>query len=217
MSLNGRRYPENRAVEKHAEYSGLKEKHADESSLMEKQDNERNNLSESKVRQVHNARKVTLKNLSMAGLFIALSLLGANVKFWGNTIALDSAPGFLAALLLGSGYGGFVGAAGHLFSALISGMPLSPVVHMITAISMAVVMMLHGFLARKFGNGLGAIVIRVLVAILMNSVVATLPLIPILAWGMIVSLWVPLAIATTVNVLIAEFAYFFWRKNRNEI
>lgn len=207
MSLDGKKYPESRTMEKHTE---------DKDSLIKKHA-EKNNLSESKVRRVHSARKMTLRNLSMAGLFIALSLLGANVKFWGNTIALDSAPGFLAALLLGSGYGGFVGAAGHIFSALISGMPLSPVVHMITAVSMAVVMMLHGFLARKFGNGLVAIFIRVIVAILMNSVIATLPLIPILDWGMIVSLWVPLAIATTVNVLIAEFAYFFWRKNRNEI
>lgn len=207
MSLDGKKYPESRTMEKHNE---------DKESLIRKHA-EKNNLSESKVRRVHSARKITLRNLSMAGLFIALSLLGANVKFWGNTIALDSAPGFLAALLLGSGYGGFVGAAGHIFSALISGMPLSPVVHMITAVSMAVVMMLHGFLARKFGNGLVAIFTRVIVAILMNSVIATLPLIPILDWGMIVSLWVPLAIATTANVLIAEFAYFFWRKNRNEI
>lgn len=207
MSLDGKKYPERRTMEKHNE---------DKESLIRKHA-EKNNLSESKVRRVHSARKMTLRNLSMAGLFIALSLLGANVKFWGNTIALDSAPGFLAALLLGSGYGGFVGAAGHIFSALISGMPLSPVVHMITAVSMAVVMMLHGFLTRKFGNGLVAIFTRVIVAILMNSVIATLPLIPILDWGMIVSLWVPLAIATTVNVLIAEFAYFFWRKNRNEI
>lgn len=207
MSLDGKKYPERRTMEKHNE---------DKESLIRKHA-EKNNLSESKVRRVHSARKMTLRNLSMAGLFIALSLLGANVKFWGNTIALDSAPGFLAALLLGSGYGGFVGAAGHIFSALISGMPLSPVVHMITAVSMAVVMMLHGFLARKFGNSLVAIFTRGIVAILMNSVIATLPLIPILDWGMIVSLWVPLAIATTANVLIAEFAYFFWRKNRNEI
>lgn len=207
MSLDGKKYPERRTMEKHNE---------DKESLIRKHA-EKNNLSESKVRRVHSARKMTLRNLSMAGLFIALSLLGANVKFWGNTIALDSAPGFLAALLLGSGYGGLVGAAGHIFSALISGMPLSPVVHMITAVSMAVVMMLHGFLARKFGNGLVGIFTRVIVAILMNSVIATLPLIPILDWGMIVSLWVPLAIATTANVLIAEFAYFFWRKNRNEI
>ena len=99
---------------------------------------------------------MTLKNLSMAGLFIALSLLGANVKFWGNTIALDSAPGFLAALLLGSGYGGFVGATGHLFSALISGMPLSPVVHMITAISMAVVIDASWILSQKIWQWLGS-------------------------------------------------------------
>lgn len=180
-------------------------------------DKQKENLSDSRVKDVHYARKRALRNLSLAGLFIALSLLGANVKFFGNTIALDSAPGFLAALLLGSGYGGFVGAAGHVFTALISGMPLSPIVHMITAVSMAIIMMLHGYLSRKIGNSFGAVIVRILIAILMNSIVATLPLIPILGIGVIVSLWLPLAFATGVNVVIAEFVYYFWQKNRSEI
>ncbi len=180
-------------------------------------DKQKENLSDARVKDVHYARKRTLRNLSLAGLFFTLSLLGANVKFFGNTIALDSAPGFLAALLLGSGYGGFVGAAGHVFTALISGMPLSPIVHIITAVSMAIIMMLHGYLARKIGNSFGAVIVRILIAILMNSIVATLPLIPILGIGVIVSLWLPLAFATGVNVVIAEFVYYFWRRNRNEI
>lgn len=180
-------------------------------------DKQKENLSDSRVKDVHYARKRTLRNLSLAGLFIALSLLGANVKFFANTIALDSAPGFLAALMLGSGYGGFVGAAGHVFTALISGMPLSPIVHMITAVSMAIIMMLHGYLSRKIGNSFGAVIVRILIAILMNSIVATLPLIPILGIGVIVSLWLPLAFATGVNVVIAEFVYYFWQRNRTEI
>jgi len=84
-----------------------------------------------------------VKKLVITALFIALSFVGANIKVFG-TIAFDSLPGFLAALILGPAYGAAIGFLGHICTALTSGFPLSIPLHIVIALAMAVTMLGFG-------------------------------------------------------------------------
>lgn len=94
---------------------------------------------------------IRTKQLVMAGLFIALSFVGANIKIMGS-IAFDSLPAFLAAILLGPLWGAAIGFLGHMATALTSGFPLSLPLHMVVAISMALTMLGFGFVFRMLQN-----------------------------------------------------------------
>lgn len=98
------------------------------------------------------AARMSTKNLALSALFIALSFLGANIKIPGTSIALDSLPAFLAALLLGPVYGAFIGFFGHLFTAMTSGFYLSIPIHAGVAVSMALTMICFGLSYRKMKN-----------------------------------------------------------------
>jgi len=87
--------------------------------------------------------KANTKTLVLTALFIALSFVGSYVKIFG-TIAFDSLPGFLAALLLGPVYGAAIGFLGHLCTALTSGFPLSLPMHVVIAVAMAITMLGFG-------------------------------------------------------------------------
>jgi uncharacterized membrane protein len=84
------------------------------------------------------------KTLVIMALFIALSFVGSNIKVFG-TIAFDSLPGFLAALLLGPFYGAAIGFLGHLFTAATSGFPFTVLLHAVIAATMAITMLGFGF------------------------------------------------------------------------
>ena len=79
------------------------------------------------------------KTLVIVALFVALSLVGSQIRIF-CTIAFDSLPGFLAALLLGPMAGAAIGFLGHFFTALTAGFPLSPPLHLVIAGSMAITM-----------------------------------------------------------------------------
>ena len=96
-------------------------------------------------------KKMSTKTLAATALFIALSLVGAHIKIFG-TIAFDSLPGFLAALLLGPAYGAAIGFLGHLFTALTSGLPLSIPIHTVIAITMAITMFGFGITYKTLRN-----------------------------------------------------------------
>ena len=88
------------------------------------------------------------RNLVISGLLIALSYVGSNIRILGTTIAFDSLPGFLAALILGPVYGAAIGFLGHIFTGVISGFPLGIPLHMVIAVSMAITMLGFGFTFR---------------------------------------------------------------------
>lgn len=91
---------------------------------------------------------INTKTLVIMALFIGLSFAGSYIRIFGS-IAFDSMPGFLAALLLGPVYGAVIGLLGHLFTALISGFPLSPPLHLVIAFTMALTMYGFGITYRK--------------------------------------------------------------------
>ena len=83
------------------------------------------------------------KTLATVALLVALSFIGAHITVFG-TIAFDSLPGFLAALLLGPVYGAAIGFLGHILTATLRGYPLSVPLHIVIAFTMALAMYVFG-------------------------------------------------------------------------
>lgn len=61
---------------------------------------------------IRDESRTSISKLTYGGVLIALSAVGALIKISG-TIALDSMPGFFAALFLGPSAGAIVGGLGH--------------------------------------------------------------------------------------------------------
>jgi len=117
---------------------------------------------------------ISTKNLVIVALFIALSFVGSYLKLFG-TIAFDSLPGFLAALLLGPVYGAAIGFLGHLFTALTSGFPLSVPLHLVIAASMAITMLGYGYTYKALIGRtpvVGALSITGVVGVILNGPVS---------------------------------------------
>ncbi|KRN96179.1 hypothetical protein IV55_GL001565 [Furfurilactobacillus siliginis] len=142
----------------------------------------------------------------LAALLLALCVVGANVKIMGS-IALDSAPAFLGAILLGPWFGAFLGFFGHMVSALLSGFPLTLPVHLIIGFNMAVCMFVFGWLRRHFGKSkLGSVLGSDVVGYILNVPLEIPLLYPILK-ATIFALFVPLTVATVANLVLCELIY----------
>ena len=114
------------------------------------------------------------KNLVLTALFIAVSFVGAHIRVFA-TIAFDSAPGFLAALLLGPLQGAVIGFLGHLLVALISGFPLSLPIHLTIALSMAITMVGFGYCYKALKNKVSeaaALIVTGIVGVILNGPVS---------------------------------------------
>lgn len=155
-----------------------------------------------------------LRSTILMALFIALSLIGANVKVLGS-IAFDSMPGFLGALVLGPSFGAVIGAAGHLLTALLSGFPLSLPVHLIIMFIMAVTMAVFGRVYKRLANDnqfsvKGALVSGI-TAVLINGPICLLVLspllIPTIGQAGILAMLPLLSGVAALNVLLALVVY----------
>lgn len=142
----------------------------------------------------------------LVSLFIALSFLGGYTKFFGS-IALDSFPAFLGTLLLGPTYGMIIALIGHLFSAFLSGFPLTLPIHLIVGVMMMLTMFVYGNVRQKYSDKMISVVASVLIALVFNTVISSLPLIPLLGFNVILAMMIPLVAASLVNILVAEMVY----------
>lgn len=142
----------------------------------------------------------TVRRIARIAIFVALSAVGALVKIPSptGTLALDSAPAFLAAASFAAPEGAIIGALGHLLTAATTGFPLSVPVHLLIMAEMAVFIWLFGFLTRRVNVWVGAIV-----AVLCNSVVGSALMIPIGGVGMFGALVLPLLVGAMINVAVA--------------
>lgn len=141
-----------------------------------------------------NARKI-----SWLALFVALSVVGGMIKVPApiSSVALDSFPALIAAVLLGPAAGAATGAFGHLVSAFLGGFPMGPL-HVIIAIEMAAVMWLFGRLYRD-GFKRSAL----LSFILLNGVVSPAPFILFLGVPFYMSAVPAIVIAAALNGIAA--------------
>lgn len=83
---------------------------------------------------------MNIRTLTGAAMFMSLSAVGGMIKLPVGTssIAFDSFPALVAVLFLSAPLAGFVGAGGHLLSALYGGLLLGPF-HLLIATEMFVV------------------------------------------------------------------------------
>lgn len=149
---------------------------------------------------------MNIRKLARIGLLIALSYVGSLVKIPTpvGTTAFDSAPAFLAGLLLGPGPGAVVGLLGHLFTALLTGFPYTVPIHLTVAAGMAAVVAVFSLVSARQR------VLGLIAALLGNGV--ALPLVLTLWPGytiaMVVGALMPgLLLATALNLLVAAAVY----------
>ncbi len=155
------------------------------------------------------------KRIAFLGVMIALSGVLSLIKIpiaSVGTLAFDAVPGFLVAILINPILGGIVALAGHLFSATISGYPLSIIGHLIVSVSMfASAYALGKIFIKKYSYTL---VIASVVAIALN-VYLSMPFLNLISnfpWNFLLTLQIPLFIASTANVVLAILVYFSLRK-----
>jgi uncharacterized membrane protein len=100
-----------------------------------------------------NPRKgANVYQIARIAAFSALSVLGSFIHPFPSavpTLALDSAPGFFAALYFGPFDGFFVTGIGHVATAVINGLPLG-ILHAPIALGLAIAGWTVGFINRKW-------------------------------------------------------------------
>ncbi len=143
--------------------------------------------------------------VSLTSALIGLSVAGAMVKIPSpvGTVALDSFPGYLAALLLGYVEGCIVIALGHIATAFTAGFPLGIPVHLTIAAGMAVCALTLRFFYKR--NKIAGVV----AATIVNGVALLYAVTVAFGYGMgfFTSMIIPLTFASAVNVLIAAGVY----------
>ena len=153
--------------------------------------------------------KSTTVKLVYISTLIAISFIGSLIKIQGS-IALDSMPGFFAALFLGPVSGAIVGSIGHLLTALTSGFPLTLPIHLIIGLEMAVFIYIFGWIYEKTNPIFASII-----AIILNGLASVIILAPATIWlgfplsgkPFIYAMAGPLTLASAVNVILAVIVY----------
>ncbi|ADL08726.1 ECF transporter S component [Thermosediminibacter oceani] len=152
------------------------------------------------------------KNLTLTAMFIALSFVGAAIKVPSptGTVAFDSAPGYMAALFLGPGYGAMTAALGHIFTSMNVGFPLSMPIHLLVAAEMAFFAWVFGLVGQK------NLILAVVVAWLMNGILAPASLIPFLGTGFFAAMVLYLIVVSALNVAASAVLYSIIRRSKGE-
>jgi riboflavin transporter len=144
-------------------------------------------------------------------IFTALSAAGSLIKIPSpvGSLAFDSAPGFLIALLFGPIEGALVAGLGHLATAVVSGFPLG-ILHLPIALGMALAGAAIGLL-NKLNKTWGFT--PALIAGVIINIVLVFPLFPWLGpggdigWTIAVGFTPFLALAATLNAVLAGLVY----------
>ncbi|ODA42992.1 ECF transporter S component [Desulfosporosinus sp. BG] len=145
-----------------------------------------------------------IKRLSIMAIFIALSAVGALIKIPSpvGTIGMDSAPGFFSALAFGGLTGAIVIAFGHLLTSAVVGFPMTIPVHLYIAFQMALWALCYRWVNEKLG-----LIPAIIVGIILNGVVSSLAMYPLMGMGGVIGLMPFLVIGAALNVIISAIAY----------
>ncbi len=146
--------------------------------------------------------------LTVTGTLIALSVVGSYLKIPSptGTVALDSLPGFLGALLLGYPEGASIGFLGHILTSLNVGFPLGLPVHLVIACEMALICLLFRFFYQKNR------ILAISCGTLLNGILAPLTLVPVFGWGFFTGIVISLIVASAVNILLASLIFEVLKK-----
>ncbi|WP_051586002.1 ECF transporter S component [Caldanaerobius polysaccharolyticus] len=144
--------------------------------------------------------------MTMVAVLIALGAVGATVKIF-NTVALDSLPGYFAALYLGGWYGAIVISVGHMLTAITSGFPLGLLNHLYIAAQMAVYAYLYR-VAYKKAKAYGAVIMGTI----LNGPVASVLMVPVMGWGFFATWVLPITLGSLINTFLAVLVYEVMQK-----
>lgn len=142
----------------------------------------------------------SLKKFTVAALFLAMSMVGANIKLFGS-IALDSFPGFVASVWLDPWYGMIIAGLGHFFSALLAGFPLTLPVHLLIALMMGMCAFSFGWLEQKAQKNNWLHVLAYAATFFINVPAEMLVVYPFLKEA-VLALFVPLTVASIINLVL---------------
>ena len=147
---------------------------------------------------------VSTVRLARMAVLVALSAAGANLKIPAltGTPALDSAPGYFAALALGAGEGAAVAGVGHLLTALTAGFPLTVPIHLLIALGMAGCAAAVAAVARRLG-----LCWACAAGVIVNGAVFPALFIPWFGVPFFAAMVVPLLVASALNLGLAALAY----------
>ncbi len=145
-----------------------------------------------------------VKRLSIMAIFIALSAVGALIKIPSpvGTIGMDSAPGFFSAIAFGGLEGAIVIAFGHLVTSAVIGFPMTIPVHLYIAFQMALWALAYRWVNKKLG-----LIPAVIVGIILNGVVSSFAMLPMMGLGGVLGLMPFLIVGAALNVIISAIAY----------
>lgn len=163
--------------------------------------------------QFKNENKSNSLRVARISVFTALSVIGSFITPYPiiPTIALDSSPGFFAALYFGVIDGLLITGLGHIVTAIINGFPLGPL-HYVIALGMALAGGAMG-LVNKTHKKWGFIP-AALVAVAINTGLSVV-MVPTLGWTVTLSqVTVPLLLAASLNAAIAVIVYVGVRSRR---
>lgn len=147
--------------------------------------------------------KISTKRLATLAILLALCVIGANIKILGS-IALDSFPAFVGAVVLGPFAGALLGFFGHMISALLAGFPNSLPIHLIIGGLMGLCMFVYGWIRVKLKNQkIAASAVSIIAAYLVNVPLSLVALYPLLGSAGF-ALFLPLTLATVANLGISE-------------
>lgn len=156
----------------------------------------------------------SVRKLMVFAFLLGLSVVGALISIPSPiaSIAFDAMPAFLGAMLMGGPIGALIAIAGHMFSALFHGFPLSFIFHVVVALIMGFVCLIVGFFAQpQRGPG---VFIAAAAAFVLNGFAA--PLIlgfwPGFGWGMYVSSMLVMAGTSAINAALAVLLYYMFRR-----
>jgi len=158
-------------------------------------------------------RKTSALRAARIAIFTALSVIGSFINPYPliPTIALDSSPGFFAALYFGVLDGAIITGLGHIVTSLINGFPLGPL-HYIIALGMAATGACIG-LVNKINRKWGFIPAAIN-GVAFNTTLSVI-MVPTMGWAATLSyVTVPLLLAASLNAALAAIVYVGVRARR---
>jgi uncharacterized membrane protein len=143
---------------------------------------------------------MSVREFCWTAMFIALSAAGAFIKIPAivASVALDSFPALLSAVLLGPVFGAIIGGAGHILSAILGGMPLGPF-HFLIMFEMAALAWGYGKLYRLEKRNRAA-----LFFFIGNALIAPLPFLFLISPEFYTVMLPSLLAGTVLNLAIAH-------------
>ncbi|NLJ33028.1 MAG: ECF transporter S component [Firmicutes bacterium] len=145
-------------------------------------------------------------------LFVFLSLVGSMIRLPlpMGSVALETFPGYFAALSFGWVDGGLVAGLSHLLVSALGGFPLGIWLHFLAGLQMALWAVCFCYINDRVGMFFAIIAITILHSLV--SVVYTLPI-----WNMVIfsGLLLPLATAAAVNLSLAGLLFLLGARKRS--